>query len=120
MEYNLEKKEKPISKKEYIKLLEEHFNLTTPFRKLYLDERLPPIEKSILAYRDKYVVKHAKTVIISVLVLGFISSIAMGLIIIWSINEVIRYPVDYSLKNILIISVVFFLGKIKLKFFENI
>ena len=112
-------KEKTISKKKYIKLLEEHFELTIPFRKLYLDERLPPIEKSILAYREKYAVKHAKTVLVSVLLLGAASSIAMGSIIIWTINEVIKFPVDYSLKNILGISVVFFMSKAKLKFFEN-
>src|SRR5581483_6885685 len=100
MELKPVSKEKTINKKEYIKLLEEHFDLTVPFRKLYLDERLPPIEKSILAHREKYVVKHAKTVIISVLLLGAVSSVAMGLIIIWTVNEIVKYQVEYSWKNI--------------------
>ena len=116
----MKKKEKSISRKEYIKLLEKHFDLTIPHRKLYLDEKLPPIEKSIMDYREKYVVKHAKTVLISILLLGAASSIAMGLFIIWTINEVIKYPVDYSLKNILVISAAFFLGKARLKFFEGV
>ena len=119
MEIKITRKEKPIDRKGYIKLLEEHFDLTIPFRKLYLDERLVPIEKSIMDYRNKYVFTHAKTVIVTLLVFAFISSIAMGMIIIWTINEVINFPVDYSIKNIMVISSVFFLAKAKLKFFDN-
>lgn len=119
MEFNQVQKEKAISKKDYIKLLEQHFDMTIPYRKIYLDEKLLPVEKSITAYREKYIVKHAKTVLISVLLIGFFSSVAMAIVIIWTINEIIKYPVEYSLKNVLVISSVFFLGKAKLKFFDN-
>ncbi len=112
-------KEKSISRKEYVKLLEEHFDLTIPFRKLYLDEKLPPIEKSILTYREKYAVSHPKTVLATVFFFGLVSSIAMGTTIIWMINEVISYPVAYSVKNILAISVVFILAKARLNFFKS-
>ena len=119
MKTKLTKTEKPMSKGEYVKLLEQHFDITSAYRSFYLDEKLPPLEKSILSYRDKYVNAYPKTVLVTLLVFGFASSVAMGTIIIWIINEIIRYRVDFSLKNILVISSVFFLAKAKLKFFDN-
>jgi hypothetical protein len=116
IEIKRSKKEKSIGKQEYLRLLEEHFDLTVPFRKLYLDERLPPIERSILDYREKFTITHPKTVLITGLFFGLVSSASMGVIWIWIINDVVKYPVDYSVKNILAISSIFMLSKAKLNF----
>lgn len=119
METKPSKKEKAITRYQYVKLLEEHLEITSRYRTIYLDERLPHIERSIEKYREKFSSMYPKTVLVTTLFFGFISSTAMGTAIIWTINEIIAYPVDFSLKNILVVSSVFFLAKTKLKFFDN-
>ncbi len=119
MELKWTKKEPVVSRKEYIKLLEEYFDLTHDHYKIDPEKKLLLMEQRIQAFREKYIFHHVKGVIGTTILLSIISAVATGLIIIWAINDIVKYPMEYSFKNIVMISLIFLVSKMKLKFFDT-
>ncbi len=82
--------------------------------------KLPHLAESIQAYKaEREAVNPVLKIITILFFFAVLTSLMMGVAIIWCINEVIRFDVPFSVQNILIVSSVFIIGKSKLELFNK-
>ncbi len=111
---------KPIKdNREYIKRLEEYWEISEANKPPTTTEvaiTKEDLAESIKDFRNRRIVANA--LVKSAVAIGgsFVSSILLSVALIWGINEVMKFNVPYTLKNVVIISLLFFIGKMKVKF----
>ena len=114
---------KPIKdQSEYIKRLEEYWEISQankPSTATQVTITKEDLAESIKEFRNRKFGALAMTKTFFAMGASFISSLLMGIILIWGINEVIKFNVAFTLKNITVVSLLFFIGKMKVKFTER-
>ena len=107
---------------EYIKRLEEYWETSEakkPHSTVEVAITKEDLAESIKDFRNRRLGATLITKMIFAMGASFISSLLMGIILIWAINEVMNLNVPYTFKNIVIVSLLFFIGKMKVKFTER-
>jgi hypothetical protein len=101
----------------YVRLLERYFDAVGALRLGLMDRELLQLERAVKVNRGKHTDKAVMVWRVAVsLLLSMVSSVAMAFVIVWMVNGVFNYPVAYSFKNIATVSLVFWIGKIRLNF----
>jgi len=108
------------NQEEYIKFLEDYMFISESNRPVTGSSyKLPHLAESIRAYKAEREEVNPVVKIIILLFFVVLTSLMMGVAVIWCINEVVRFEVPFSLRNIAIISSLFFIGKAKLELFKK-
>jgi hypothetical protein len=108
-------KEKSLSRKEYITMLERYFILSSEGKHdSESDITLAYLNQSLKKYREKNIIRDAFLKMASLVVMAVISSFGKSLFVIWAVNKVFDVSIEYSMSNVLIIFSVYFISKIKL------
>ena len=108
------------NQEEYIKFLEDYMFVSERNRPITGSSyKLPYLAESIRAYKAEREEVNPVLKIIIILFFIVLTSLMMGVAVIWCINEVIRFEVPFSLGNIAIVSSLFFVGKSKLELFKR-
>lgn len=103
-----------IERKEYIVALRSYFQKTQGEIPISLSRRVEN-EIGIIKGYERYTYEQergqAKIHMVATFLLILLSSIATAVTIIWALNEVLDLAVSYSSKNVLILSLIFFINK---------
>ena len=114
---------KPINdQSEYFKRLEEYWEISEANKPRTTTEvaiTKEDLVESIKDFRNRRLGATLITKTVFAMGASFISSLLMGILLIWGINEVVKFNVPYTFKNIVIVSLLFFVGKMKVKFTER-
>lgn len=114
---------KPIKDQaEYIKRLEEYWELSEtnkPRATIEVAITKEDLAESIKGFRNRRLGATLITKTFLAIGASFASSSLMGVVLIWAINEVAKFDVPFTFKNIVIVSLLFFIGKMKVKFTER-
>ncbi len=105
---------------EYIKFLEDYMFISESNRPITGSSyKLPFLAESIKDYRDQRRTISPRIKLFGIIFNMIVTSMMMGIAIIWCSNEVIQFEIAYSLRNIAIVALVFLVGKTKVGLFRE-
>lgn len=108
------------NQEEYIKFLEDYMFISEANRPMTGSSyKLPFLAESIRDYRDKRSQMSPRLRVFAIIFNIILTSVLMGIAVLWGINEVIKFDVPFTLHNITIVSFIFFIGKAKVGLFRE-
>lgn len=105
--------------REYLHKLESYFDQVESTHPDYKDEQTMDLAKSINSYKMLKRNRQFWTVAVKTLTFIALTSLLLGFVTIWAINEVLNYQIDFSIKNAAIIALVFLIARFKLRFRQS-
>jgi len=100
---------------QYLKALEEYWKSMESTRPSYPNKETEYLAQEIREYKSS-IVSERFTKIIFVFAIELVSSMVMAVAVIWSANEILKFDVLYTVRNIIAISILFFVGRTRLKY----
>ncbi len=108
------------TQKEYIKFLEDYMFISEANRPMGGSSyKLPFLAESIKDYREKRRSLSPGLRIFAIIFNSILTSVMMSTAIIWVLNEVIKFYVPFSSRNIAIVSFLFLITKTKIGLFKE-
>ena len=108
------------NREEYIKFLEDYMFISEANRPMGGSSyKLPFLAESIKDYRGKRRSISPGLRIFAIIFNIILTSVMMGIAMIWGINEVLKFEVPFSLRNIAIVTSLFLIAKIKIGLFQE-
>ena len=108
------------NQKEYIKYLEDYMFISEANRPFGGSSyKLPFLAESIKDYRGKRRSISPGLRIFAIIFNIILTSVMMGIAMIWGINEVLKFEVPFSLRNIAIVTSLFLIAKTKIGLFQE-
>jgi hypothetical protein len=108
------------NREEYIKCLEDYMFISEANRPMGGSSyKLPFLAETIKDYREKRRSISPGLIIFTIIFNIMLTSAMMGTAIIWTINEVLKFDVPFSLRNIAIVSFFFVITKTKVGLFKE-
>lgn len=108
------------NQEEYIKFLEDYMFISEANRPMGGSSyKLPSLAESIKDYRAKRRSISPGLRIFAIIFNVILTSMMMAIAMIWGINEVLKFNVQFSLGNIAIVSSLFLIGKTKIGLFRE-
>lgn len=105
---------------EYVKFLEDYMFISESNRPFTGSSyKLPFLADSIKDYKGRKRITSPRLKLLTIIFTSVISSMMMGITIIWCSNELVKFEIAYSLRNIAAIAFVFLIGKTKVAFFRE-
>lgn len=107
------RKEKPLNRREYIGTLEKYFDISDGDRTSESEVTLAYLAQRLRSSRKNQFLNQFAQKIVATFVVMAASSFAMSWIFLWGVNKVFGSSIEYSFLNILILSGLYMISKLR-------